>query len=336
MIPVFSGRTANDVWRQAAIKLLGSNSGTSESRLGKTNEILHAVFSIDNPKQRWVICRNPPISIAFALAEVVWILNGSNEAQVINYWNSALSRHAGSGKTYHGAYGYRIRKKFGIDQLERAYHVLKNDPQSRQTIIMIWDPIEDLPDKFGKPVDPDIPCNICSMLKVRDSKLEWTQIIRSNDIFLGVPYNFIQYTTLQEILAGWLEIDVGSYTQLSDSLHLYQKDEETLSIVEMGDAENPDDLILEKPHSDTIFEDIYNRMKIISSQDISKDELVKLAYLDSGYAAYDNIMLIIAAYAAKKMKYQDLKSRFTDSCTNGLFRQLWVNWENWSMKKRGM
>lgn len=326
MIPVFSGETANDVWKQAVEKL--QYAGMTESRSGKTYELLHAVFSIANPRQRWLTYRSPPISIAFALAEVVWILNGSNEAQVINFWNPSLSRYAGDGETYHGAYGYRIVKRFGMDQLERAYYILKREPESRQAIILIWSPIDDLPDTFGKPVDSDIPCNICSLLKVRNSRLEWTQIIRSNDIYRGVPYNFVQFTTLQEILAGWLEIDVGSYTQFSDSLHLYQSDEEEISITERGNARNLDELILNKPHSDAVFGDIYYRMKTISSKVMSRDDLVTSAYLNSGYEAYDNIMLILAAYAARRIGYKDLKLRFTDSCTNDLFRQMWADWEN--------
>ena len=35
--------------------------------------------------------------------------------------------------------------------------------------------------------------------KVRQGKLEWSQIMRSNDVLLGMPYNFIQFTGLQEI-----------------------------------------------------------------------------------------------------------------------------------------
>ena len=48
--------------------------------------------------------------------------------------------------------------------------------------------------------------------------------MRSNDIFRGLPYNFVQFTSMQEILAGWLKINVGSYNHVSDSLHIYERD----------------------------------------------------------------------------------------------------------------
>ena len=54
------------------------------------------------------------------------------------------------------------------------------------------------------------------------------QIVRSNDLFRGVPYNFVQFTSLQEILAGWLGIELGTYNQISDSLHLYTEDKKQI------------------------------------------------------------------------------------------------------------
>jgi len=82
--------------------------------------------------------------------------------------------YTGPGKRYHGAYGHRLWCWFGFDQLERTYLALKNNPDSRQVVLHIWDPKIDLPDEEGRPAAPDVPCNVLSMLKVRDGKLEWT------------------------------------------------------------------------------------------------------------------------------------------------------------------
>ncbi len=48
--------------------------------------------------------------------------------------------------------------------------------------------------------------------------------MRSNDHFRGLPHNLIQFTTVQEVLAGWLGISLGSYHHYSDSLHVYESD----------------------------------------------------------------------------------------------------------------
>jgi len=58
---------------------------------------------------------------------------------------------------------------------------------------------------------------------IRRGKLEWLQVMRSNDAVWGLPYNFIQFTSLQEILAGWLGVPIGSYNHVSDSLHVYER-----------------------------------------------------------------------------------------------------------------
>ena len=186
MAEFIDGKTANDVWKKAVDMLLAQEA-TVSGRTGDVLELLHTFVSIENPRQKWVYDRIPPISISFALAEVVWIMNGEERSEVINYWNPRLSDFAGNGDIYYGAYGKRIRSHFGFDQLERSYYALQNVPESRQVVIQIYDVGKDFPIDNGQPRSEDIPCNICSLLKVRDGKLEWSQIMRSNDILLGMP-----------------------------------------------------------------------------------------------------------------------------------------------------
>jgi thymidylate synthase len=118
----------------------------------------------------------------------------------------------------------RLRKHFGFDQLERAYLALRANEASRQLVLQIWDPRVDLPNEDGSPSSTDVPCNVVAILKVRNRRLEWTQIMRSNDVFRGLPHNIVQFTSLQEIFAGWLGVELGTYNHISDSLHFYKAD----------------------------------------------------------------------------------------------------------------
>lgn len=323
----FTGQTANEVWSKAAAELLRNQETSIASRAGDTIELLHTIINVENPTQRWVTQRIPPISIGFALAELIWILAGSNDARVINFWNPVLPKFSGSNNEYHGAYGFRIRHTFGFDQLEHAYLTLKNNPNSRQTVILIWDPRIDYPDKSGRPVNDDIPCNICSLLKVRNNKLEWTQIMRSNDIYLGLPYNFIQFTSLQEILAGWLKLKVGSYCHYSDSLHLYRKNLSELSIGNEINIKNSDSLMVEKDVCCKNVNQIYINMEKIALCDISENELYELSKLKTNELAFCNIMYIIALYAADRKGYEDLKNILKGKCSNELYLYLWNEWK---------
>ena len=77
MISAFQGQSADNVWQQAAEGFRRSDGARSQnSRGGSTREILHVAISIADPRQRWVVSREPPLNIAFALAEVVWIMTG--------------------------------------------------------------------------------------------------------------------------------------------------------------------------------------------------------------------------------------------------------------------
>lgn len=323
---MFSGETANDVWTLAANELIKLNN-TTASRCGTTYELLHVLLSVNNSKEKWISNRIPTMSISFALAELIWILNGSDTAEIINYWNPSLCKYAGHNNIYNGAYGYRIRYNFGIDQLEKAFNILHNKPESRQTVILIWDPKRDLPQDDGSPSNADIPCNICSMIKIRNNKLEWTQIMRSNDVFLGLPYNFIQFTSMQEILAGWLRIDAGNYTHYSDSLHLYVHDFNKMKVSTNKYSKNTDSLSIPKSDFDIIAKEIYSRMEKIVHTDVNEIELKTISELNSNYESYNNIMRIIAAYAAKKKGLMYLENVVINKCTNHLYVELWNGWE---------
>lgn len=327
MIKFIEGKTANEVWKNAANMLL-TQENTLSGRTGDVFELLHAIISIENPRQKWVYDRIPPISIGFALAELVWIMNGEERSEVINYWNPSLPKFAGDGDVYYGAYGKRIRAHFGFDQLEKAYYALQNMPESRQVIIQIYDVAKDFPIDNGQPRSNDIPCNICSLLKVRNGKLEWTQIMRSNDILLGMPYNFVQFTSLQEILAGWLGLEMGSYIHYSDSLHLYCRDVNKIGIGQEQEVENLDSLSLGRDESERIFKEIYNRMTALTDTSISEKEIFSLAQLKSEYTAYDNIMLIIAAYVAKKLYNNELVNELLQKCCNKAYTAMWNRWVN--------
>ena len=67
-------------------------------------------------------------------------------------------------------------------------------------------------------------CNWMHFL-VRDKSLDLTVAIRSNDIIWGwSAINVYEFTVIQEILARCLGVKVGTFVNLSDSFHMYEKD----------------------------------------------------------------------------------------------------------------
>jgi thymidylate synthase len=330
----FFGQTADEAWmaavdafRPGAEHDRSDAAAAQSSRAGPTQEILHATISIANPLQRWVISRSPPISPAFGIAEVIWILSGRNDAGFVNYFNRELATYAGHGETYHGAYGHRLRRHLGLDQLERAYRTLARKPESRQVVLQIWDGRCDLPGDDGEPAAEDVPCNVMSMLKVRSGALEWTQILRSNDIFRGVPYNFIQFTTLQEIIAGWLGIAVGSYNHLSDSLHVYDRDVQQIAAsAEVVGEPNVDSLALPRRDFDLVIAELMTKAEAVTCEAVSAAQLVLVASGSTLPLAYKNLLCVLCAEGARRRQQPDAAKEIMAGCRNPCFVRLFNRW----------
>lgn len=118
------------------------------------------------------------------------------------------------GGIFHGAYGQRI-----YGRLKPLVDLLKADPDSRQAVLTIFDSRQDL----GASVR-DVPCTLSLQFFVRNKKLCMRTTMRSNDVWLGLPYDLVQFTALQGAVAKALDLEMGWYTHSVGSLHLYARD----------------------------------------------------------------------------------------------------------------
>lgn len=327
MFRVFEGQTADQVWTQIAQAFQSGEGSSQPSRAGEMREILHSAMSITAPTQRWVTSRFPTINPAFAIAEVVWIMTGRNDSSFLNYFNRQLPKYAGYGESYHGAYGYRLRHTLKIDQLDRAYHALKAKPSSRQVVLQIWDGRRDLPSNLGKEASRDVPCNLVSILKVRDGKLEWMQIMRSNDLYRGLPYNIVQFTTLQEVMAGWLGLELGEYNQISNSLHVYERDLEYVhASYPMASLLNTDSLAFPKQESDEYFQELADKIKNIIDPTVSANTLRSTLQRSNLPESFRNMLRILCSEGMRRRQRIDYTNDIMLDCTNPVYKHLYEQW----------
>lgn len=272
--------------------------------------------------------RFPAMNPAFAIAEVIWIMAGRRDLKFLSFWNTQYAAHVGNTPDLHGAYGYRLRAHLDMDQLVRAYHALKGKSDSRQVVLQIWDARQDMPLEDGSETSGDIPCNVVSMLKIRGGRLEWMQILRSNDLVLGVPHNIVQFTSLQEIMAGWLGIDVGSYNHLSDSLHIYERDLDNLRKPEpvFDAAPNMDSIAVPKDESDRLFSQLAERAELLTLRPHREEQIDAIATWKDAPAAYQNLLCILAAESARRWSYPVVLRKIARRCQNPALSQLWDRW----------
>jgi len=115
------------------------------------------------------------------------------------------------------AWGRHTRGGAGIDQVARAEAALRNEPESRFTILTFWDPAVD--PGLENPVSP-----LVASLRVRDGALGSTLTARSVDAWLGAFPMLIGFASLVGEVAARLELEPGPATYLFLSYHLYDVD----------------------------------------------------------------------------------------------------------------
>jgi thymidylate synthase len=158
------------------------------------------------------------INPAFAVAEAVWILLGSDDPWIYDY-NGQLRKYA-EGGVLRGAYGPRLRRwRSSVDQLEKARRLLIDEPSTRRAVLQIFDPDRDWSGAR------DVPCTIGHRFLLRDGALQLHTTMRSQDVWLGLPYDLFANSVLLELMAGWAGVRPGLYVHTVDSLHLYDHDE---------------------------------------------------------------------------------------------------------------
>lgn len=210
--------TANDAFEYLYKTLSDIASKTSEatSRDGAVAaELINTTTIILDPTRNLITSKIRNMSNRYAIGEFLWYLSGSNLLSNISQYSPAWEKLSDNGKTVNSAYGYRINTLFGFNQLDYVYNLLKADKNSRQAVIHIKD--------ASCRLSNDVPCTVALQYFIRDGMLHATTYMRSNDIWLGFPYDVFSFTCLQTILAMRLGVPVGTYTHFTGSLHLYSR-----------------------------------------------------------------------------------------------------------------
>jgi thymidylate synthase len=227
---VFWGDNPSQLYMDALLALLSR--GKEYAPRGKRiKELRPVVIEYHNPLNRLTFLKGRVINPLFQLAESFWIANGRSDVQWLLDYNANMKTFSDDGIFFNAPYGERLRH-WGkndyrnqlinpIDQLRDCYEKLKADPATRQAVGFIGNPHFDS-SEYTLGGGKDIACNINIKFKLRSGKLDISVDNRSNDLHWGTfGANLAQFATIQELMASWLGVQVGTYYQISDSLHIY-------------------------------------------------------------------------------------------------------------------
>jgi thymidylate synthase len=173
------------------------------------------------------------VSYKTVLHELVWFISGSNNIKYlkengVKIWDGNTSREyldsighpeweeGTSGK----AYPVQLRNFTGVDQLKYVINNLRNNPFDRRHVISFWNP-------------PDLnqcclpPCHILYVWNVEpdsNGKPKWLNghvTLRSNDMFLGHPFNVATLAFFTHLFAKLSGLEAKEISLLSVNCHLY-------------------------------------------------------------------------------------------------------------------
>lgn len=214
--------TVNEAWEYWFVRLFAMarvNAATAKSRDGAVAaEVIGAVTKVMDPTRFIVTSPVRKLPMRYAVGELLWYLSGSNKLKDISVFTPNWERMSDDGETVNSCYGHKIHYFFGFDQWQDVKERLIEDPSSRQAIIHIKDP---------RPVSMptnDTPCTLTLQFLQREGKLHLIVNMRSNDLWFGMPYDMFSFCSLQVKMAMELGLEVGTYTHVAGSLHVYERD----------------------------------------------------------------------------------------------------------------
>jgi len=154
-----------------------------------------------------------------AVTELLWILSGYTDLAYlkqhgVNYWDADYKRSGRTDGTLGPIYGKQWRDFNGVDQIRNLLLEIQKNPNSRRLMVNAWNAAE-----LDDMVLP--PCHYGFQVYINNGKIDlmWQQ--RSADVFLGLPYDFVMYGLLLEMIAKGNDLKPGRLIASLGDCHLY-------------------------------------------------------------------------------------------------------------------
>lgn len=141
-------------------------------------------------------------------------------------------------ETINSNYGYRIfykpiESKFvkhSMTQWDYCKQQLLNDKDTRQGLIFVSG------DDVQFPENKDFICTLTYCFNIENDKLNLTVNRRSQDLFFGLPYDYVwEYALLlkmhNELKEKYPELQIGKYSMFCNNIHIYERNFETFKMM---------------------------------------------------------------------------------------------------------
>jgi thymidylate synthase len=214
------------------------------------------------------------IHLKSVLHELLWFLNGDTNIRYLNengvtIWDEWADENGELGPVY----GYQWRfwpKPDGgtVDQVSELVRQLRTRPHSRRLLLTALN-VAAFPDESLSPSDNAhigrmalTPCHCFAQFYVNEGKLSCLLFCRSQDVFLGTPFNWASYAFLTHMLAQQCDLEVGELVWAGGDCHLYLNHLEQVDTLLAREAFALPKLVI-KRRPESIFDYRYDDFEIV-------------------------------------------------------------------------
>ena len=191
-------------------------------KFGDTKALFNVGFYIENPLDNAIENTERKWNPIYAEAEWQWYLSGDrNIAKLAELYGKVpeiWKRMAFPNGNVNSNYGWQWRRN---DQIDYVVNLLRNEPETRQATISIYDGKEH--DTFAF----DTPCTYAVQFTIVNNRLDMCVVMRSNDLWYGFCNDQYCFSRMQEMVCNELnteipaDIELGTYYHFAHNMHLY-------------------------------------------------------------------------------------------------------------------
>ena len=204
-------RTANDAYEYLHDRIIQDGVDFAD-----TKALFNVGVYITDSQDNKIINKERNWKQEYAEAEWQWYLSGDRNisklgelyGKVPEIWKRMADEHGNVNSNY----GWQWQRE---DQLESIIYQLKNNPETRQAAISIYDA------KECKDYVNDTPCTYAVQFTILHGRLDMCVVMRSNDLWFGFCNDQYCFSKLQKMVSDKLNIEPGVYYHFAHNMHLY-------------------------------------------------------------------------------------------------------------------
>lgn len=225
-----------------AISTILAHGQELKSRDGGCKEVLgyRLVLSTETAsKYSFLTLPERKLSLAYAHCEFLWYMACLNDVSMMMDYAPQYGRFADANRISFGAYGWRWENDFNFqhhsvyvpeptpgNQILMVAKLLREKPETRQAVVTMWNAGDLCHAVVGD--KSDIPCTLSFQFLLRDEKdgkrrLHMIATMRSQDVWLGLPYDCYVFTLIQSLIAANVGCETGLFVLNVASEHLYDR-----------------------------------------------------------------------------------------------------------------